>query len=162
MAHVGGHRMQTGTGKKEENTEGTSSGTSASSVYKSMWETGGLREQTSATSLAMGGSPLLQSTGLLLSRYGMRYVLCIAGRQGEPGERSDRNSLMTGNVDRDPGGTWGVHPMALTLDIVRGIWTSTDTAAVPARQQTCSVFDGTQGRSRASLCYSVRSRSAVQ
>lgn len=61
----------------------------------------GLREQTSATSLAMGGS----HPSLPLALVAVR----IPGRQGEPGERSDRNSLMTGNVDRDPGGTWGTH-----------------------------------------------------
>lgn len=41
MAHVGGYssRMQTGTGRKEKNTEGTRNRIHTCSVYKSMWET---------------------------------------------------------------------------------------------------------------------------
>lgn len=41
MAHVGGYRMQTATGRKEKNTEGTRNRTHTCSVYKSMWETRG-------------------------------------------------------------------------------------------------------------------------
>lgn len=130
MAHVGGHEMQTGTGKKEENTEGTRSGTLTSSVYKSMWETGASRTDV----------------GHKLGDGRISVAVRISGRQGEPGERSDRNSLMTGNVDRDPGGTWGTYRVELSVDVVRGIWTSTDRAAVPApwparwcaRQQVCT------------------------
>lgn len=73
-----------------------------------------------------------------------------------PGEDSDRNSFMAGDLDRDPVRDPGkLRNLGATpyLDIVRGHWTGVDTAVVPASRQAfaSSVFASKPQMSRSLL-----------